>query len=171
MVIPKKTSEKEVYWHTSINSFVGVLGLVATQQGIRAVMWRDEVTSVRLPTQLKEDAKHPLLEEAAQQIGQYFAKKRTEFSLPLDLRGTQFQLAVWRSLQKIPYGQTLSYAEQAALIGRPKAARAVGRANGANPLPIILPCHRVLGSNKSLTGFGGGLDLKLKLLRLEAALD
>ena len=113
----------------------------------------------------------PLLRRAARQLTEYFAGKRISFDLPLDLRGTPFQLAAWRSLAEIPYGSTLSYGQQAALIGRPKAVRAVGRANGRNPVPIVLPCHRIVGADGSLTGFGGGLDLKLDLLRREGALN
>ena len=157
------------YWQTAIDSPVGILGLVATRQGLRAVLWRNETNPVKLPNNIAEDADHPILRRAARQLAEYFAGKRISFDLPLDLHGTLFQLAVWRSLAKIPYGSTLSYGQQAALIGRPKAVRAVGRANGRNPTPIVLPCHRVVGADGSLTGFGGGLDLKLDLLRREGA--
>ena len=105
---------------------------------------------------------------ARQQLNEYFAGDRTEFDLPLRLNGTEFQLSVLDALQKIPYGETTSYAAIAERIGRPKAVRAVGAANGRNPIPIIVPCHRVIGSHGELTGFGGGLDTKEALLRLEA---
>ena len=105
---------------------------------------------------------------ARQQLTEYFAGERREFDLPLKLNGTEFQMSVLRALQQIPYGETTSYAEVAARIGRPKAVRAVGAANGRNPIPIIVPCHRVIGSHGDLTGFGGGLDTKEALLRLEA---
>ena len=167
----KDTSDAGAYWRTAIDSPVGVLGLVATGRGLRAVLWRGEVSSVKLPDNMAEDAGHPILRRAARQLAEYFAGKRVSFDLPLDLRGTPFQLAVWRSLAEVPHGSTLSYGQQAALIGRPKAVRAVGRANGRNPVPIVLPCHRVVGADGSLAGFGGGLDLKLDLLRREGALD
>ena len=105
---------------------------------------------------------------ARQQLTEYFAGERREFDLPLKLNGTEFQMSVLRALQQIPYGETTSYAEIAERVGRPKAVRAVGAANGRNPIPIIVPCHRVIGSHGDLTGFGGGLDTKEALLRLEA---
>lgn len=165
----ENAGDTDTHWRTVVGSPVGVLGLVATKCGLRAVLWHGEATSVKLPEDMVEDASHPVLRRAVRQIEEYFAGKRTAFDLPLDLRGSQFQIAVWRSLGDIPYGGTISYGRQAALIGRPKAARAAGGANGRNPVPIVLPCHRVLGADGSLAGFGGGLDLKLKLLRLEAA--
>ena len=103
-----------------------------------------------------------------EQLQEYFAGTRKEFDLPLDLNGTEFQLSVLAALQGIPYGQTTSYGAIAKQIGRPKAVRAVGAANGRNPIPIIVPCHRVIGSSGDLTGFGGGLATKKALLRLEA---
>ena len=105
---------------------------------------------------------------ARQQLTEYFAGVRKDFDLPLSLTGTEFQLRVLDELQRIPYGATTSYGDIAARIGRPKAVRAVGAANGRNPIPIIVPCHRVIGSNGDLTGFGGGLSTKETLLRLEA---
>lgn len=105
---------------------------------------------------------------ARQQLTEYFAGERREFDLPLKLNGTEFQMNVLHALQQIPYGETMSYADIAERIGRPKAVRAVGAANGRNPIPIIVPCHRVIGSHGDLTGFGGGLDTKEALLRLEA---
>ena len=98
---------------------------------------------------------------------EYFTGNRTTFDLPLDLEGTPFQQKVWRELGSIPFGTTISYGEQARRIGRPQAARAVGAANGRNPVPVVLPCHRVIGSGGALTGFGGGLDTKRTLLRHE----
>lgn len=108
------------------------------------------------------------LATARRQLREYFAGKRREFDLPLHLSGTEFQVSVLKALQEIPYGETVSYGEIARRIGRPKAVRAVGAANGRNPLPIVVPCHRVIGSTGDLTGFGGGLDTKEALLRLEA---
>ncbi len=105
---------------------------------------------------------------ARQQLREYFAGERTEFDLPLRLNGTEFQMLVLEALQRIPYGETTSYGDIAKRIGRPRAMRAVGAANGRNPIPIIVPCHRVIGSSGDLTGFGGGLHVKEALLRLEA---
>jgi methylated-DNA-[protein]-cysteine S-methyltransferase len=112
----------------------------------------------------------PLLERAASQLHAYFAGELREFDLPLAPSGTEFQLACWRALAEIPYGETRSYGEQARRIGRPDRARAVGAANGANPIAIILPCHRVIGADGSLVGFGGGLDTKRRLLDLESGI-
>ena len=112
----------------------------------------------------------PVLTGAITQLNEYFAGTRETFSVPLHPVGTPFQLSVWRALEEIPYGHTRTYRDIACLLGRPTATRAVGAANGQNPLPIFVPCHRVIGSNGSLTGFGGGLDVKLALLRLEGVL-
>ena len=106
--------------------------------------------------------------DAARQLREYFAGRRTQFDLPLEPEGTAFQRSVWRRLQEIPYGKTISYGELARRIGNPKASRAVGMANGANPIPIVIPCHRVIGADGTLTGFGGGLPIKRALLALEA---
>lgn len=108
------------------------------------------------------------LENARRQLGEYFAGTRKDFDLAVILDGTEFQVAVLKALQQIPYGETVSYGDIAKRIGRPKAVRAVGAANGRNPIPIVVPCHRVIGSSGDLTGFGGGLDTKEALLRLEA---
>jgi methylated-DNA-[protein]-cysteine S-methyltransferase len=107
------------------------------------------------------------LSAAARQLREYFAGRRTEFDFPMEPKGTPFQLAVWKHLTEIPYGETISYGELARRVGNPKAARAVGAANRANPLPIVVPCHRVIGADGTLTGFGGGLPVKEKLLALE----
>jgi methylated-DNA-[protein]-cysteine S-methyltransferase len=106
--------------------------------------------------------------DALRQLREYFAGKRTDFDLPLAPEGTEFQRSVWRRLQDIPYGETISYGELAKRVGNPKASRAVGAANGQNPIPIVIPCHRVIGANGKLTGFGGGLPTKEALLALEA---
>jgi methylated-DNA-[protein]-cysteine S-methyltransferase len=108
------------------------------------------------------------LSEARQQLQEYFAGERKAFDLPLQLKGTEFQVSVLEALQNIPYGETVSYGEIAKRIGKPKAMRAVGAANGRNPIPIVVPCHRVIGSSGDMTGFGGGIDTKEALLRLEA---
>ncbi|HEY2544459.1 MAG TPA: methylated-DNA--[protein]-cysteine S-methyltransferase, partial [Candidatus Acidoferrum sp.] len=109
-----------------------------------------------------------LFKEVIRQLEAYLAGKLQEFDLPLALDGTEFQLLVWQNLRKIPYGETTSYGQLAKRIGKPEASRAVGLANGSNPIPIIIPCHRVIGSNGDLTGFGGGLPLKKRLLALES---
>jgi methylated-DNA-[protein]-cysteine S-methyltransferase len=116
-----------------------------------------------------EKKETPLIKKAAQQFGEYFKGKRKTFNLPLTMQGTDFQMKVWNALKKIPYGKTISYGELAAMIGNPKACRAVGMANHNNPIAIIIPCHRVIGHDGSLTGYGGGLELKQKLLELEKA--
>src|ERR1017187_7142685 len=113
---------------------------------------------------------HPIATEALRQLRAYFAGQLRRFELPLDLRGTDFQLRVWRELERIPYGETRSYLEIAEAIGAPRAVRAVGAANGANPIPIVVPCHRVIGASGKLVGYGGGLPLKKRLLQLEGAL-
>jgi methylated-DNA-[protein]-cysteine S-methyltransferase len=120
-----------------------------------------EQTSASLPEPARE---------AVRQLEQYFAGARREFTVPLSPQGTPFQLAVWDELQRIPYGTTITYGELAARLGDPKAIRAVGRANGANPIWIIIPCHRVIGADGSLTGYAGGIDVKRALLELEGAL-
>jgi methylated-DNA-[protein]-cysteine S-methyltransferase len=115
-----------------------------------------------------EDAEAGPLPEAVRQLGEYFKGARRDFDLPLQMQGTEFQRRAWRSLMEIPYGETRSYGEQARLIGNPKASRAVGLANGRNPIAIVVPCHRVIGADGSLTGFGGGLERKRWLLAHEA---
>jgi len=113
------------------------------------------------------EAETPLIKKTAKQLGEYFSGKRKNFDIPLALNGTEFQKTVWRALQTIPYGETRSYKDIAVLAGKPAAARAVGMANNRNPVSIIVPCHRVIGKNGALTGYGGGLDLKKYLLDLE----
>ena len=158
------------HFFTTMPSPVGELTLVATTHGLRAVLWPDDEDRVKLPEAMHEDSTCAVLVDARRQIGEYFAGQRTTFDLPLDLRGTEFQRAAWMALADIPFGTTASYGEQAARIGRPTAVRAVGAANGRNPVSIVLPCHRVVGSNGSLTGFAGGLDSKRLLLQHEGAL-
>jgi methylated-DNA-[protein]-cysteine S-methyltransferase len=141
------------------------LRLVANDSGLRAIEfepWR--------PLQDCRPGNHPIAGEALRQLRAYFAGELREFDLPLDLRGTPFQLRVWRELERIPYGETRSYSQIAAAIGAPHAVRAVGAANGANPIPIMVPCHRVIGASGKLVGYGGGLPLKKRLLALEGAL-
>ncbi len=152
--------------HT-VGSPVGRLTLIASDAGLAAVLWPDDPPGrVPLPGTV-EDACHPILSEAARQLEEYFAGQRTVFSVPLAMRGTAFQTDVWRALQEIPFGQTRSYGELARALGRPEASRAVGAANGRNPISIIVPCHRVVGSTGKLTGFAGGVHVKAHLLELE----
>jgi methylated-DNA-[protein]-cysteine S-methyltransferase len=156
---------------TRYASPVGTLTLVAGEAGLRAVLWPGErAARVGLRDETVTPGEAPALAATARQLDEYFAGTRTTFDLPLDLHGTTFQLAAWRALAEIPYGQTRTYGEQAAAIGRPAAVRAVGAANGRNPLSIVLPCHRVVGRGGELRGFAGGLDVKGWLLRLESGL-
>lgn len=148
---------------------VGTLKLVATDKGLAAILWEnDRPNRVPLRT-LAESDTHPVLLEAARQLNEYFAGQRMTFTVPFDRFGTPFQEDVWQALETIPFGETRSYSDIARQIGRPRAVRAVGAANGRNPISIIVPCHRVVGSNGSLTGFAGGLETKNYLLKMEAA--
>lgn len=151
----------------TIASPVGTLTLVASDIGLVAILWEDDSPDrVRLGA-LTDTADHPVLIQAERELGDYFAGRRTGFAVPLDMRGTDFQQSVWRALLTIPFGETRSYADIAAQIGRPTATRAVGAANGRNPISIIAPCHRVIGANGALTGFAGGLAVKEYLLDWE----
>ena len=153
-----------------IQSPVGKLKLVASREGLVAILWgRDSPSKVDVELgEMRNDERNPVLLETERQLNGYFAGRRREFSLRLDMRGTRFQKDVWEALLAIPYGETRSYGQIAKLIGRPSASRAVGAANGQNPIPIVVPCHRVIGSTGKLTGFGGGLDVKEKLLGIES---
>jgi methylated-DNA-[protein]-cysteine S-methyltransferase len=156
------------YLFKTMPSPVGLLTLVANDRGLAAVLWEnDDPKRVRL-NPLHEDSKHPVLLEAERQLQDYFKGKRETFSLKLDFTGTDFQKKVWAALLTIPFGETRSYAQIAEQIGNPNAVRAVGAANGKNPISIIAPCHRVIGSNGKLTGFAGGMEAKAFLLKLEA---
>ena len=147
---------------TILDTAIGPLGVTKNDDGaITEITFR--------PKSGARGVKH--FEDIAEQLDEYFAGKRKTFDLDLAPRGTPFQLSVWNVLRKIPYGATLSYLDVANAIGNPAAVRAVGAANGANPLPIVVPCHRVIGATGSLTGFGGGIDLKRHLLMLEGALS
>jgi methylated-DNA-[protein]-cysteine S-methyltransferase len=149
---------------------VGTLMLVASDAGLSAVLWEnDRPGRVRLNL-AGEDGDHPVLVETERQLVEYFAGRRTTFELPLDVAGTPFQRAVWNALLTIPLGETRSYSQIAEQIGSPSAVRAVGAANGRNPLSIVAPCHRVIGASGALTGFAGGLAVKSQLLTLEGAL-
>ncbi len=138
------------------------LRVVAGPAGIRAVEFHPART-----TQAAPNPGNPVLREAERQLRAYFDGELRRFDLPLEMIGTEFQRRVWRSLESIPYGETRSYRQVAEAIGAPRAVRAVGAANGSNPLPIVVPCHRVIGSGGKLVGYGGGLPLKKRLLALE----
>ncbi len=155
------------YLYKTMPSPVGALKLVASDAGLAAILWEnDSPKRVRLGDMV-ENAKHPILRQTEQQLAEYFAGRRSEFSVPLAMVGTAFQKQVWHALLAIPYGETRSYGELARQLGNAKASRAVGAANGRNPISIITPCHRAIGADGSLTGFAGGLEAKRFLLALE----
>jgi methylated-DNA-[protein]-cysteine S-methyltransferase len=150
-----------------INSPVEELTLVASDKGLVAVLWENDKPG-RVPLgELVEQDDHAVLIQAERQLDEYFTGWRKNFSIPLDMRGTHFQRSVWDALLAIPFGETRTYGQLAKQLGNPQAARAVGAANGRNPISIIVPCHRVIGSSGRLTGFAGGLDAKERLLNLE----
>lgn len=149
---------------TTVESPVGVLTLVASDTGLRALLWPDDDPKrVRL-SDAAADRNDPVLVVATDQLEEYFAGTRRDFDVPLDPIGTDFQQSAWQALRSIPYGTTVSYGEQAAQMGDRRKARAVGAANGRNPISIIVPCHRVVGASGALTGFAGGVDTKAWLL-------
>ncbi len=166
-----------------VDSPIGSLTLVASSRGLQQVQLPtdgaggpqaglasngDAVAAGAGTETAQADA---ILAEARRQLSEYFDGGRREFDLPLDLAGTEFQMRAWQALASVGYGQTAAYGEQAERIGKPGAARAVGRANGANPVPIVLPCHRIVGADGSLTGYGGGLHVKQQLLAHERSLE
>jgi methylated-DNA-[protein]-cysteine S-methyltransferase len=142
-------------------SMIGPLYLVSSSDGLRGIFWEKQ----NIPYAKILDG---VLEKTVHQLDEYFSNKRKFFSVPLELTGTPFQLSVWNQLQKIPYGRTITYKELAAQINNPKAVRAVGTANGKNPLCIVIPCHRVVASDGSMAGFSGGIENKKRLLAIEA---
>jgi methylated-DNA-[protein]-cysteine S-methyltransferase len=147
-----------------ITSPVGKLRLIASDKGLVAI----DVRNVRVASDLETSASaQKILSATKKQLEQYFAGNRTSFDIPLDLEGTEFQQQAWRALCRIPYGKTISYGQQAKYIKKPKAFRAVGSANGKNPIPIIVPCHRVVAGDGSLGGYSLGLKMKKQLLALE----
>ena len=162
-IILVKTAQQIDLWMTEMNSPVGVLRLVASASGLRHVHWPNDTNSLT-PWHRVDSQEHPTLRNTVEQLNDYFTGTLRQFHLPLDPRGTEFQILAWNALATIPYGHTATYSSQAARIGRPTAVRAIGAANGKNPLAIVLPCHRVIGADGSLTGFAGGLDAKRQLL-------
>jgi methylated-DNA-[protein]-cysteine S-methyltransferase len=166
-VSDRKTTKRQV--SKTVNSPVGRLTLVASDDGLAAILWANDRPG-RVPLHIEaEDDCHPVLVETERQLNEYFAGARKAFTVKLDVAGTAFQRKVWRALLTIPFGETRSYGQIAAQIGSPAAVRAVGAANGRNPVSIIAPCHRVVGSTGKLTGFAGGLEVKAHLLALEGA--
>jgi methylated-DNA-[protein]-cysteine S-methyltransferase len=153
--------------YTSVDSPIGELLLVADGHALRGLVMQDGPRPASVPPAWQPSAGGPLA-AARTQLAEYFDGRRRAFDLPLAFGGTPFQRRVWRALLDIPYGETTSYGELARRIGRPSASRAVGLANGSNPIAVVVPCHRVIGTNGSLTGFGGGLERKRLLLDLEA---
>ena len=155
----------QVYYST-FQSPVGPLLLAGSKAGLLLVSFASGNRPKNVDPEWRPDT--TAFVEVVRQLQSYFAGERKNFDLALILEGTDFQKRVWTALRKIPYGETISYKELAEMIGSPRAVRAVGAANGANPIPIIIPCHRVIGNDGSLTGFGGGLPLKKQLLELES---
>ncbi|MGL6161819.1 methylated-DNA--[protein]-cysteine S-methyltransferase [Microbulbifer sp.] len=146
----------------------GEVGIAADDEGIVALEFHSDKRPMRLQPDWKRQPSE-LTDEAARQLEEYFAGERREFDLPLNPRGTEFQRSVWDELLRIPYGNTCSYREQAEALGNLKAIRAVARANGANRIAVVIPCHRVIGADGSLTGYAGGLEMKARLLSLEGS--
>lgn len=159
------TNQRIVY--KDINSPVGLIRLIASGIGLMGVLWEGEhYTRTKLPEAVPDD-EDPILMQAGQQLEEYFTKKRKVFDVPLDLKGTEFQLSVWHALLDIPYGTTKTYGALARKLGDIKAVRAVGGALNKNPVAIIVPCHRVVGASGKLVGFAGGLENKSILLDIE----
>ncbi|MBA2815172.1 methylated-DNA--[protein]-cysteine S-methyltransferase [Candidatus Pantoea persica] len=156
-----------MYFYKRVSTPVGELKLVASERGLAGILWQgdDPRGSCFLPQ--TQDEAHLVLIETERQLREYFASERRSFTLPLDFVGTEFQKKVWQALVAIPFGKTSSYGDIARAIGHPQAARAVGAANGRNPVSIVAPCHRVIGANGKLTGFAGGIEVKAFLLNLE----
>jgi len=146
---------------THFSSPIGTLEITVNENGIKSVLFVENEPSIR--------SSNPVLNECTKQLSEYFENKRTEFDLPLNPTGTNFQKTVWEELQNIPFGKTISYMNLAKRLGDPKVIRAVGTANGKNPIAIIIPCHRVIGSDGSLTGYAGGLKRKQWLLEHESS--
>ena len=153
-------------YYSRFASPVGPLLLAGSKAGLQLVSFGAGNRARNIDPEWRLD--NSAFVEVVHQLQSYFAGERRDFDLSLLLEGTDFQKTVWTALREIPYGETISYKELAEMIGKPKAVRAVGAANGANPIPIIIPCHRVIGNDGSLTGFGGGLPLKKRLLQLES---
>lgn len=158
------TGQIQTEYHAITPSPVGRLILICTNQGLSQLVFADHTLAISTAKKVTE---HPVLEQAKTELSEYFLGQRMNFSVPLNLTGSAFELSAWRALKTIPYGETVSYRQQATKMGYPLAARAVGRANGQNPLPIVIPCHRVITANGKIGGYIGGTAIKSKLLELE----
>jgi methylated-DNA-[protein]-cysteine S-methyltransferase len=158
---------KTEYVYKTMPSPIGELRLVASDRGLAAILWENKMPDRARSQATKQDVDHPVLLETQRQLKEYFAGKRKAFDLQLDFVGTDFQKRVWNALLRIPFGETRTYGEVAKQLGNANAMRAVGAANGQNPIPIVAPCHRVIGASGALIGFGGGLETKAYLLNLE----
>ncbi|WP_258142739.1 methylated-DNA--[protein]-cysteine S-methyltransferase [Arthrobacter sp. MYb227] len=168
-----EASEPPIRFHCVVDSPIGPLQLAASNTGITGIYMHDPThppAAEDLGTALTRPSEHPLLALCAKELSEYFDGHRTSFSIPLDAHGTEFQHRVWAKLTQIPFGESRSYGDLALDLGDVKLTRAVGTANGRNPISIVVPCHRVIGADGSLTGYAGGLERKLFLLRLEGIL-
>jgi len=154
------------YYDTFESTCGGIL-IAATERGLSGVYFNRQKYHPRVDADWKRDPKHPVIKRAKHQLKEYFAGKRRDFDLPLDPSGTAFQQAVWKAIARVPYGKTITYGELAKRSGFPDGPRAAGAATGRNPIGIVVPCHRIVGANGSLTGYAGGLDRKRALLALE----
>ena len=150
---------------------LGMVIAIAGPDGIISIDFVDAKYAKRIEPDWVEDADHPALRECFGQLREYFAGKRREFDLPLSPRGTSFQERVWQEIARVPYGKTISYGELAKRVGAPGQARAAGAATGRNPVGVVIPCHRIVGADGSLTGYAGGLERKTRLLELEGVLE
>jgi methylated-DNA-[protein]-cysteine S-methyltransferase len=168
MLAPVRNPVSRSYFRATVESPVGTLRLFGGDSGLAALLWRDDSGRHLGAASVIVKGSHPVLMETQRQLREYFAGARREFELPLDFVGTEFQKSVWSALLTIPYGETRTYAQIAVQVGKPAAVRAVGAANGRNPISIVTPCHRVIGTNGDLTGFGGGMENKAILLALES---
>ncbi|GAC1601050.1 MAG: methylated-DNA--[protein]-cysteine S-methyltransferase [Myxococcales bacterium] len=149
---------------SELDSPVGTLSILASNEGLHAILWPIDQREV---ASIPRDDGHPVVQETVRQLLEYFAKTRTRFELPVVWDGTPFQVRAWRELARIPYGETITYQEQARRMGDERKARAVGGANGRNPISIVVPCHRVIAKDGSLAGFGGGVEQKKLLIEME----
>lgn len=163
----RKTSEKETLFFCSTNSPIGPLMLAASEKGLVAIEFAGRAFPPEQHPKFQYVNDSEPTRACAEELTAYFRGDLKQFTVPLDLRGTEFQLRCWRALMDVPYGETCSYADIARVVGSPHGFRAVGMANHSNPIPIIVPCHRVVAANGTLCGYGGGLDIKRKLLELE----
>jgi methylated-DNA-[protein]-cysteine S-methyltransferase len=162
-------SETNFYSEETISGIK--IAVLVSSKGIKKIFLNPKKESEKFSTATKLRSDDPYMFGVFDQLNEYFAGTRKEFDVPLDIEGTDFQKKVWNELQKIPYGKTISYKTLSEKLGDVKAIRAVGKANGQNPIAIIIPCHRVIGANGNLVGYAGGLDIKEKLLHLEGALN